>query len=205
MKKWRFEQLTQRLGLAPKQNSDGNDGLHPVYDSRRRLTQLHWLYDGQPGSLQLTLVPKRKHGELVLLNGSGGSPDTEVYNGGRVDVYNAWSDNQKPYRMRWSAWVRASVLRLIGVKGCLLCSDGLDKAIGVAHTAGGFSHLCANCWRHLRIAQPLPRRWPLGERRCGGCGECFGDEVGMYEGRGGKLCTGCASEIRPSSQSYAGS
>jgi hypothetical protein len=195
MKKWTLERLGQRMGLAPRRWSDGRDGFHPTYDEWGRLNHLSWLKNEQPGGLRLMLNHSKRHGKLVLLRGSGGTSDTEEYEHGRVTLYDAWSDNRSPSAMRWSKWVRASVVSILGLEWCLLCNTGLHHSPGVAHTKDGYSHLCAPCWRLIKTTQPHPRQWPLGERLCGGCGHRCPDETLMYVGVGGKLCANCALEV----------
>ena len=190
------QDLAQGLGFPARQWSDGEQGLHARYDHRDRLTEMHWLVDGVPGRRRLRLLPDQKTGELVVRLDAE-REDREVYAEGRVEAFDAWSDNQRPRSMGWGAWTRRCVASLLGQHRCLLCGEGINQCPAAAHTPDDLSHLCRPCWKSLEAQAPHARAWPLGERVCRVCRESFGDDALMHERRSGKLCLPCAQALRP--------
>jgi len=189
--------MGRRLGMPPRRWSDGQYGLHPTYTFTGTLVHLCWLHHGTSGNIALTLFPRQRKGKLEYHIGSCGTPDSVVYEKGRATQYDAWSDNIPPAAIRWSKWVRQCVTTIMGMERCLLCRTGLDESPGVAHTMDGYDHLCRPCYTHIQDTKPMGRQWPLGERKCGVCGDVQPDQGLMFEGKGGKICTPCATQITP--------
>lgn len=188
--------LAKSLGFPARRWSDGEHGLHAQYDKRGRLTEMHWLVDGAPGRRQLTLRPEKRWGQLVLKLDEQ-REDREVYELGRVEAFDSWSDNQRPRSMGWGAWTRRSVATMLGQQRCSLCSEGINRAPAAVHTDDGFNHLCRPCYASLQTQPPHGRAWPLGERVCRACFVSFEDDVLMHERRSGKLCLPCAKALKP--------
>lgn len=161
------------------------------------LVRLGWWEAGRPRGLRLELQPRLREGRLRLPEGSGGTEDSEVYRAGQVARYDAWSDNERPSRMSWSRWSDGAVERVVGLLGCVLCGDSLARVPAGAHTADGAAHVCSRCVGRIRTEAPAPRGWPLGHRRCGGCGRDHPDAALLFEGPAGKLCVPCAGALEP--------
>ncbi len=187
--------MARNLGFPVGRWSDGQRGLYAQYDQRGRLTEMHWLVDGVPGSRRLTLRPRTKSGALVLTL-EPGREDKEAYARGEVERYDAWSDNRGPERMSWRAWTRRSVSSMLGRQRCLFCGHGVDESPAALHTEDELDHLCSPCAMSLTTNPPTTRSWPLGERTCGACHECFGDDALMHERRNGKLCLPCSQRMK---------
>lgn len=192
----RLHRIARRLGLPPGCWFDGALGLRADLEGGL-LVGLAWWSEGAPLGLRLELDPSRRRGCLRQPEGSGGTEDTEVYRGGRVERFDAWSDNERPRAMSWSRWSDGAVARVMGGLGCLLCGAALDRAPAAAHTPQGQGHLCSPCLERVAAESPVPRSWPRGERRCGACGGGAADEGLLYEGPGGRLCPDCSRGLLP--------
>lgn len=179
-----------RAGLAfdpigPEQTGDG-DGI-----------LVAWLQAGAPVGRHLRLWPRARAGAAIWPEGSGGTPDHEVYRDGAAERFDAWSDGARPHRQPFARWAEAQARAVIGAPRCLLCGAPMAQAPIAALSADGEAHLCAGCLPGLEPAALRPRQWPMGERRCRACERCYPDETPMFHGRAGLLCAPCAAALQP--------
>ena len=173
------------LPVDPDLNGDG-DGI-----------LVAWLRGGAPAGRHLFLWPQARAGRAVWPEGSGGTPDVEVYRDGAVERFDAWSDGARPHRQPFGRWAEAQARAVIGAPRCLLCGEPMCAAPLAALSADGEAHLCASCLPGLQPAALRPRQWPTGERRCRACDRCYPYETPMFHGRAGLLCAPCAGDLVP--------
>ena len=191
-----LQDLAAALGFPEGLWHDSGDGLLARFDGGQ-LVALCWRQDDAPdGSPTLELDPAARAGRLTWPSGSGGTADYEVYADGAWERFDAWSDSARPRPAPWPEWVRSSVTVVMGEVGCLLCGISIAQRPGVATTADGRGHLCADCREHVSSAAPGPRTWPRGDRVCDACGRRHNHQALLYEGPAGKLCAGCAGALR---------
>lgn len=191
-----LQKLARSLCFPPGRWADDQGGLRAKFDGAEDLVRLGWETGGQPdGTLWLRLWPQERRGRLTWPRGSGGTPDTERYQDGAWELFDAWSDNTRPQRLRWSAWTQRAATRVMDWLRCLLCGASLSEGVG-AHTADARGHLCRDCHRRLADDTPTPRQWPRGDRVCAACHRDHDDEAPLFEGPRGKLCPSCQRSLR---------
>lgn len=184
--------LAADLGFPPGLWHDGRDGLRADW-ADGALARLCWERNGtMTDDPWLSLDPSAKRGRLTEPEGSGGTPDYEIYADGSWESFDAWSDNSRPQKMAWPAWVRGAVGRVMGRVRCLLCGLSLSQHPAAAHTPDACGHLCGPCLARVQGEAPTPRSWPHGKRICAVCRAKCADATPMFEGPGGRLCLACA-------------
>ncbi len=69
---------------------------------------------GRPRGWQLMLEHGRAEGRAEIAQGSGGTPDYEIYRRGEAERFDAWSDNARGTPVDYRTWVEGWI-RKIGV------------------------------------------------------------------------------------------
>jgi hypothetical protein len=186
----RLHLMMARVGL-PEGLWAGPEGTGLVVRSQwGAVTWLGWCHAGTPdGGRVLELQPWRRRGVLRRPQGSGNTEDREVYAWGRVERFDAWSDNARPAPMSWLRWTHRAALAVVERVRCVLCRRGLDQCTAGASDPTATRFVCRDCLG--RAGSPAPRAWPRGERRCGFCDTLQDDKQPIHENRGGCLCVTC--------------
>ena len=184
--------LFRRLGFPSGLWFFEGFGLVATYDRRERLIEMFWSAEDLPDGRRMVLDPERRTGRVTLPEGSGGTPDHEVYQNGCAETFDAWSDALGPSPQSWRGWVRRHLGRFADGAACVLCGGRLRQAPPVAFGPDGQTYLCGSCWHRTRSEAPTERQWPLGDRFCRVCASSFGDADPLFGGRRGHLCSPCA-------------
>jgi hypothetical protein len=197
MNRRQLENLAHGMGFPPGLWCTDGDGLLGTYDASGRLVSLQWHYGTETGTLQFTLNPRARSGELFYARAAGASEDRETYRNGQAEQFDAWSDNLRPSPMTWRQWTRRGATRLLGVCRCSLCGTSIAEKVARAHSQDQRHMLCSDCWSAVSQEDPTPRLWPLGDRRCALCDTTHADSSLLHEGPHGKLCVPCVKEMNP--------
>jgi hypothetical protein len=73
--------------------------------------------DGTPLGYQLTIEHNIETARAEIAEGSGGTPDYEVYRDGKSVRYDLWSDNEPPGRLPFSEWIKDWIAKISSKAG----------------------------------------------------------------------------------------
>jgi hypothetical protein len=101
------------VSLIPQQMREEPELVLTVADDGQLLS-LGFFEHGQPFGWQLMLEHGRAQGRVEIAQGSGGTPDYEVYRNGKAERFDAWSDNERGTPVDYRTWV-VYWIRQIGI------------------------------------------------------------------------------------------
>ena len=149
--------LMRALGFPAGLWARAGEGLLAHFDARDRLVAMYWIRDNAPVGQNLELDDLCERGEMRWPNGSGGSADSEIYEDGHWERFDAWSDGSRPSAMPWSDWVIKGVTSFAEKCRCTLCGTGLGEARPAAYSPCERRFLCGACKQWTREGVPSTR------------------------------------------------
>ncbi len=84
-----------------------------VYDDGQLAFVGFYLQGSCDHSWVLKLDRGIEKGQAIVVNGSGGTPDSEIYSDGTSERFDAWSDNSKPKEEDYQVWVCRWLARIV--------------------------------------------------------------------------------------------